>query len=181
MSHKTFLTTLMGALSLSACTTTATVPLADQVDIDRFMGKWYVIAHIPLWVDKESFNAIESYEREKDGKIATTFTFNEGSLQGPLKTYRPTGFVKEGHNNALWGMQFVWPIKAQYKISYIAPDYSTTIVARDKLDYVWIMARKPKIDEKEYQRLLTMIEGYGYDIKKLRVVPHDQATPTTSK
>ncbi|MDQ7970351.1 MAG: lipocalin family protein [Oxalicibacterium faecigallinarum] len=174
MSYKTCLATWMGVLTLSACSTTSTpVPLAEKIDLDRFMGKWYVIAHIPLWVDKHSFNAVESYELAKDGTIATTFTFNEGSLKGPLKTYRPTGFVREDTNNALWGMQFIWPIKAQYKISYIASDYSSTIVARDKLDYVWIMARKPTMDETEYERLLTLIKGYGYDISKLRRVPHD--------
>lgn len=172
MSCKTWFATLMSVFGLSACATQTALPLADQVDIDRFMGRWYVIAHIPTWVEKDSYNAIETYTLNPDGTIATTFTFNEGGMHGPKKVYHPTGFVVEGTDNALWGMQFVWPIKAQYKISYVAEDYSSTIVTRDKLDYVWIMARTPSLDDEDYQRLRSLVESYGYDLSKLRRVPH---------
>ena len=158
-------------LGLSGCATHATLPLAPHVDIERFMGPWYVIAHIPTWLEKQSYNAVESYALHPDGSIATTFTFNEGGMHGPLKVYHPTGFVVEGTGNALWGMQFVWPVKAQYKISYVADDYSSTIVTRDKLDYVWIMARTPSISDADYQQLRSLVAGYGYDVSKLRRVP----------
>ena len=57
----------------------------DQVNINEFMGSWYVIAHIPTFIEKEAHNAIESYELNNDGTIATTFTFNKGSLEGQKK------------------------------------------------------------------------------------------------
>jgi apolipoprotein D and lipocalin family protein len=77
----------------------------------------------PTFIEKNAFNAIESYELNEDGTIGTTFTFNEGSLSGPVKTYHPKGFVMKGSGNALWGMQFIWPIKAQYKIVYLDQNY----------------------------------------------------------
>ena len=49
-----------------------TVP---YVDIERFMGDWYVIANIPTFIEKRSTNAIESYYLNKKGEIETTFTF----------------------------------------------------------------------------------------------------------
>jgi len=171
MSCKHWLAALMSMFGLSACATQTPLPLAPHVDIERFMGRWYVIAHIPTWIEKQSYNAVESYTLKSDGSIATTFTFNEGGIHGPMKVYHPTGFVIEGSGNALWGMQFVWPIKAQYKISHVADDYSNTIVTRDKLDYVWIMARTPSISEQDYQQLRGLVESYGYDMSKLRRVP----------
>ena len=33
----------------------------DYVDLDRFMGDWYVIANIPTFVEKGAHNAIETY------------------------------------------------------------------------------------------------------------------------
>jgi apolipoprotein D and lipocalin family protein len=57
----------------------------DYVDLNRFMGEWYVIASIPTFIEKNAFNAIESYQLESDGTVATTFRFNKGSLDGPLK------------------------------------------------------------------------------------------------
>ena len=145
---------------------------AEFVDLSRFAGDWYVLANIPTFIEKEAYNAIESYAPPEDGKIATTFTFNKGGFDGKKKTYRPTGFVREGTGNAVWGMQFIWPIKAEYRIVYVDPDYEVTIIGRSKRDYVWIMARQPVIDPDQYQRLVKIIQQEGYDTGKLRRVPH---------
>jgi apolipoprotein D and lipocalin family protein len=79
--------------------------------------------------------------------------------------------VKDGTGNAVWGMQFFWPIKMQYLISYVDADYENTIVARSELDWVWIMSRKPQIDEATYNDLVERVGSYGYDTGKLRKVP----------
>ena len=79
-----------------------TVKTVESVNLDRFMGEWYVIAHIPTFIEKNAFNAIESYELNDDGTIATTFTFNEGSFDGNKKIYRPKGFVIKDKFNAEW-------------------------------------------------------------------------------
>lgn len=71
----------------------------------------------------------------------------------------------------VWGMQFVWPIKAEYRVVYIDPEYQFTIIGRTKRDYVWLMARQPVIAEDDYKRLLSIIEQEGYDLDKLRLVP----------
>lgn len=172
MNIKTMLAAVLGAIGLSACAAHPPLAVVSKVETEKFMGRWYVIAHIPTWVERKAFNAIEAYELNKDGTIATTFTFNEGKATGPLKVYHPKGFVVDGTGNAIWGMQFIWPIKAQYKITYLAPDYSSTIVARDALDYVWIMARSPNISDEEYATLRERVASYGYDLSQLRRVPH---------
>ena len=144
----------------------------DQVDINEFMGSWYVIAHIPTFIEKEAHNAIESYELNNDGTIATTFTFNKGSLEGQKKTYNPKGFIVEGTNNAQWDMQFIWPIKSQYKITYLDNNYNTTVIARDALDYVWIMSRSKELDKPDLNKIIDHIKALGYNIDLLRMVPH---------
>jgi len=149
------------------------IPLASEVDLARFMGDWYVIAAIPTFIEKNSFNAIENYKLNPDGTIATTFTFNSGSLEGKVKAYHPRGFVVEGTNNALWGMQFIWPVKGEYRISYIDSSYLYTIVARNKRDYVWIMARSSKISDEKYAELVKSVADMGYDSSLLRLVPHN--------
>jgi apolipoprotein D and lipocalin family protein len=163
---------------LSGCATQQQAPIATvpQVDLPRFMGTWYVIAAIPTPIETESYNATETYVLDKDGTIATTFTFNKGSLDGKVKTYHPRGYVVENTGNALWGMQFIWPIKAEYRIAYLNSDYSQTVIARNARDYVWIMARTPKISDADYAKLTQFVSNLGYDASKLRKVPHSQAT-----
>jgi apolipoprotein D and lipocalin family protein len=145
-----------------------TVP---SVNIKSFMGDWYVIAHIPAFIEKNAYNAIESYKLNEDGTIQTTFTFNEGAFDGERKKYNPKGFVIEGSNNAEWGMQFIWPIKAQYKIVYVDESYTNTIVARNALDYVWLMSRNKTLPNDEVVKFTRLIDGMGYNIENLRMVP----------
>jgi apolipoprotein D and lipocalin family protein len=62
--------------------TQAPIKTVSEVNLKQFMGPWYVIAHIPTFIEKNAFNAVESYVLNEDGTIGTTFTFNEGSLTG---------------------------------------------------------------------------------------------------
>lgn len=158
---------------LTACASTSqpSIPTVPSVNLPKFMGDWYVIAAIPTAIETEAYNAIENYKLNDDGTIATTFTYNKGSFDGKVKTYRPKGFVVENSGNALWGMQFIWPIKAEYRIAYLDPDYTKTIIARNARDYVWIMARKPVLSNAEYTELTNLVGKLGYDLKKLRKVP----------
>jgi apolipoprotein D and lipocalin family protein len=160
---------------ISACASKQLNPIAivPQVDLPKFMGDWYVIAAIPTAIETESYNAIESYKIDKDGTIATTFTFNKGSLNGPHKKYEPRGFVVKDTGNATWGMQFVWPIKAEYLIAYLDENYTQTVIARNARDYVWIMARSPKISKDDQKKLTDFVKDLGYDVSKLRQVPHN--------
>jgi apolipoprotein D and lipocalin family protein len=158
-------------LMLSACSSSPAIPVAESVELDRFMGDWYVIANIPTSMEKGAHNAVESYRRDADGSIATTFTFRDGAFDGPEKVMRPRGFVREGTGNAVWGMQFVWPIKAEYLIAYVNADYTQTIIARSALDYVWIMARTPTLPVDDYARLEQRVRELGYDMTQLQQVP----------
>src|SRR5690606_32329751 len=125
---------------LAACQGTRhpPMPTVERVDLARLMGDWYVIANIPTRIERGAHSA--------------------------LKTYTPRGFVMDDGSNALWGMRFIWPIKADYRIIHLSPDYAETIIGRQKRDYVWIMARTPQIPESHYQRLLQVVEANGYDI-----------------
>ena len=106
-----------------------------------------------------------------DGSIATTFSFNQGSADGELQQYKPTGYIVDQQSNALWDMQFIWPFKAEYRVIYLDEKYETTIIGRSKRDYVWLMSRHPNIDEGNYKTLLSFMQSQGYDIEKIKRVP----------
>jgi apolipoprotein D and lipocalin family protein len=161
------------ALSLITGCAASLPPLrtVERVDLNRFMGTWYVIASIPTFIETDAFNGVESYRLDADGTVDTTFTFRKGAFDGPLKTYNPRGFIVDTASNATWGMQFIWPIKAEYLITHLSDDYSQTVIGRNKRDYVWIMARSPQIPEADYERIVAELAAQGYDVTKLRKVP----------
>ena len=166
----------MSTASLFGCSSQPPMPTVDHVNINRFMGDWYVIANIPTFIETEAHNAIENYRLNEDGTVATTFSFNDGGFDGEKKVYRPKGFIRDTTTNATWGMQFIWPVKADYRVVYLDEDYSQTIIGRSKRDYVWVMARSPQIPDKDYQQLVQVIADLGYDTNKLRKVPQQWKT-----
>lgn len=165
-----------GAALLAAChsmTSSSDLPpleLANPVDIPRFMGDWYVIANIPTAIEKGAHSARETYRLDADGTIATTFTFRANSFDGPPKDYRSKGFVL-GRKGAVWGQQYLWPFRADYRVSYVADDYGQTVIAREKRDYVWIMSRTPAMSDADLKKLTDFVARQGYDVSKLQRVP----------
>ena len=172
MRRFTFVSVLALAVLLMACQSVPMQPLrtVEQLDLPRFMGDWYVIANIPTFLETTAHNAVESYELTPEGNVATTFTFNDGAFDGPKKVYRPTGFIRDA-SNAVWGMQFIWPIKAEFLVLYVDEAYERTIIGRSRRDYIWLMARKPELSQTEYDEMIAVAAAAGYDVSQIKMVP----------
>lgn len=170
---------MTGLLSLLGACRSSHPPLTTEpsVDLRRFMGDWYVIANIPTALERGAHNAVESYRLDDDGSIATTFTFRDGAFDGEVKRYCPRGFVRDAQSNAIWGMQFLWPIEADYRIVHVSPDYQRTIIGREKRDNVWIMARTPQLGEADLEDLRARVAREGYDMTRLAPVPQRWPEP----
>ncbi len=163
---------LLALAGLTACAAKGPeMETVDYVDLERFMGDWYVIANIPTFLEKGAHNAVETYALNDDGTVATTFTYRKGAFDGKLKQYNPKGFIRDDPSNALWGMRFIWPIKADYRVVYLDDNYTQTIIGRQKRDFVWIMARTPEISDEDYAKLRDFVADLGYDVSKLQKVP----------
>ena len=166
-----------GLLVFAGCRSYPPLPTVPYVDLGRFQGDWFVIAHIPASSEANAYNAVESYKLETDGTIATTYAFREGSFTGPIQLLQPNGTVRDTTTNATWGMQFFWPLRFEYLITHLDPDYQTVIVARSARDYAWIMARTPTIDEAVFAALCGQLRDQGYDLANLRRVPQQWPDP----
>ncbi len=148
-------------------------PTESYVDLESFMGTWYVVGYTPILVDGRAHNATEHYYLRPDGKIQTTYQYRNGSFDGPLKTFRPTGFVHNEETNAEWRMQFIWPFKAAYLIVHYDENLGETIIGHPNQKYAWIMLREPKYEEATYERLLNKLVELGYDSALIKRLPQD--------
>ena len=161
----------LAVLAGGCATAKPPMPTVERVDLTRFSGDWFVIAHIPASLEKNAFNAVESYRVAEDGTIETTYTFRDGGFEGERKRYTPRGFVRDRSTNATWGMQFLWPFRMEYLIIFLDEERGVTVIGRTDRDYVWIMARKPEIPDEELGRLIAFVGERGYDVTRLRRVP----------
>lgn len=152
----------------------APLPTAENVNIDLFMGRWYVHGYTPIIVDKNAHNAIEHYRLDAHKKIQTTYQYRDGGFDGEIKTHTPVGWVNEEvGSNAEWHMQFVWPFAADYIILYVDAEYSETIVAHPSRKYAWIMLRRDSVSDADYDRLLRKLKTSGYDTDIMQKLSHD--------
>ena len=69
-------------------------------------------------------------------------------------------------------MQFVWPIKADYRIVYLDDNYQQTIIGRNSRDFVWVMARTPFVSEQDYLYLIAQVGALGYNLEDLQKAIH---------
>ncbi len=175
---------LLGAAAvgaaLAACSSmaqrapVAPLPHASAVDMPRYMGRWYVISNIPTLLERGVVDATENYTLRPDGSVDIDFRYRR-SPGGSESTLGSRGYVEQG-DPAIWGVQFFWPIRADYRIAWLAPDYSRVIVAREKRDHVWIMARTPTLPQAEYDAMVRQVAAMGYDTAKLERVPQAGAS-----
>jgi len=163
-------------LTLLGCSSHPPLPTVEGLDLERFMGDWYVQAHIPVGSEKSAYNAVESYALGADGRILTSYVFRKGDFDAQLEVLEPLGFVSD-ESTAVWGMRFVWPFKAEYRVAYLDDDYTETIIARTKRDYAWIMTREPEISDERLAALSSRLVELGYDTSELRRVPQRWPDP----
>ncbi len=170
---------LAAALLLSACATPPSGlqprgidPASLPFELERFMGDWYVIAHMPLSVEADAHEAVETYTLREDGEIDVRFRFCEGALDGPPKEFGMRAWVHDPATNAEWRVRPFWPLRLDYQILELAPDFSLTVIGHPSGSYAWVMAREPRLDEALLGAITKRLAERGYEVERMRRVPH---------
>ena len=177
MAPKTLLTSLLFAaasmvtLPAAVHATTTTYDTVAYVELERFMGPWYVQGHTPMVIDDHATNQVETYTLNADGSIGTTFTFER---YGHKFALHPIGTVADATTNAHWKMQFLWPFSSDYLIVRLAADYSITVVSVPDKSLIWIMSRTAQMDEAQYTAIVAELASAGYPVAKINRVQQDQ-------
>jgi len=143
------------------------ITTVTNLDLNRFMGTWYVLADIATPFDKDAYAPTEHYALADNGRVETTYQYRKGGPQGEIKS-KTMSARPHAETPAIWGMRILWPFEADYRVAYLDPDYRYTVVARNKRDFVWIMARDQDLEDALVIDILRKVEGLGYDLTKLR-------------
>ena len=66
-------TALLSLALLGGCASQPPLQQAAAVDLDRYMGTWYVIAHVPYFAERGDVATADEYRRRPDGTMAVTY------------------------------------------------------------------------------------------------------------
>jgi apolipoprotein D and lipocalin family protein len=149
----------------------------ERVDLPRFMGDWFVYAHIPYWLEKGKVGTLDRYTLRPDGRIDNVFLFRKGSLDAPLQEWRGVARVVNQETNAEWRVRFLWPFEAAYLIIDLDPDYQWAVVGHPGRKLAWVLSRQPELAADIYAGILDRLAAQGYDPELLSRVPQLASQP----
>jgi apolipoprotein D and lipocalin family protein len=143
-----------------------TVP---NVDVKRYLGKWYEIASYPNRFQKGCHCTTAEYSLSDKGYIIVENRCNKDSIKGKESYIKGKAFVQKNSGNAKLKVQFFWPFKGKYWIIDLADDYSYAVVSHPNRKYLWILSRTPKISDSVYKQILDRLMKKGFDLTMLKI------------
>jgi apolipoprotein D and lipocalin family protein len=140
--------------------------VVSSVDIERYAGKWYEIASLPVSQQKGCYCTTAEYSIIDSTTIKVVNKCRKGSIEGEYDEAEGKAFVVEGSNNAKLRVQFFWPFRGDYWIIDLDKDYQYAVVGVPSRKYFWILSRSPKMDSEMLNSLLAKVKEKGFDISK---------------
>ena len=161
---------------LFSCSSVEYETQVKNIDLDRFMKKWFVVAGRVTFLEAGAHNAIETYTwNSSEKRIDVDFTFNKDSFDGLKKTIKQKAWIYNNNIKAHWKISPFWPVKLDYLILAVADDYSWTAIGVPSGKYLWIMTDKPFVGESELTQIIQKLSILNYPISDIKRIPHERA------
>lgn len=165
---------LFGLFLISACASGGYMKTVEKLDLQKFMGDWYVIAGRTTFLEKGAFNSLEQYAwNEAKNRVDITFSFNKNSLNGPKKIIKQKAWIHNQETKAHWKVQPLWPLKLDYIVLEVDPNYQWTAVGVPNQNYLWIMSRSKTMDANTLKSIITILENKKYNTKDIELISHN--------
>jgi apolipoprotein D and lipocalin family protein len=138
--------------------------VVPHVELEKYLGKWYEIAHLPAKFQEGCNETTATYTLLKDGSISV---LNQSTKNGKMKQAKGKAKVVDKNSNAKLKVTFFWPFYGDYWIIKLGNDYDYSVVGTPNRKYLWILSRTPQMDDKLYSQLVEYAKSKGFDVNKL--------------
>jgi len=141
-----------------------------KVELDKYLGKWYEIAHLPFKYEDGATDITATYSLLKDGSIGV---FNECLKEGKAKASKGNAKVVDKATGAKLKVTFFWPFYGDYWILKLGENYEYSVVGTPNRKYLWILCRTPKMDQKLFFELTEFAKSKGFNTNNLIQTIHN--------
>lgn len=165
---KTLLTLLL-SFTLLGCSDPQDPPTtAKNVNLQKYMGKWYEIASFPNRFQKGCRCTTAEYHLTKPNRVSILNRCiknqNKDFTQAKGKAWAP-----DINDPSKLKVQFFWPFRGNYWILYLDKNYQYVLIGAPKRQYLWILARTKTLQKTTYNKLVNIAKEKGFDVRKLKM------------
>ncbi|QBF24763.1 lipocalin [Pseudomonas tructae] len=177
MKRLQLLLVLCAGLILGGCASSGAGSLApktvERVDLKRYQGKWYELARLPMYFQRDCAQSEAHYNLKPDGSVGVLNRCR--TLAGEWQEASGTATAQvPGKTDKLWVEFDNWfstllpgVAKGDYWILYVDDKYQTALVGNPDRKYLWILSRTPTIPALQRESLLAKARQQGYDTQRL--------------
>ena len=170
------LAALLTLVTMSSPVSAEAAPLANEpvhtLDVQRYLGEWHEIAHLPMFFQRQCVDMITAtYSKNSDG---TLFVHNacrkkDGRIDVSDGIAKPVmgqpGALKVRFAPAwLAWLPWVW---ADYWVVDLDPSYQWAVVGSPTRKYLWVLSRQPSLNRDLFVQLRERARQRGYPVDQL--------------
>ncbi len=137
--------------------------VVPSVDLTRYVGKWYEVAHYPTPFQAGCASSTADYTARPDGSI-DVFNTCLGADGSTISTIEGTATVDDATTNAKLTVSFPGiPIPGGYWIIDLGANYEYAVVGDPTRLTLFILSRTPSLDPAVLDGILSRLPAQGYD------------------
>jgi apolipoprotein D and lipocalin family protein len=145
------------------------IEVVPYVELQKYMGKWYEIAHLPAKFQEGCSETTATYTLKEDGSVAV---LNECKKNDKLRLAKGRAKVIDKTTGAKLKVTFFWPFYGDYWIIKLGANYDYSVVGTPNRKYLWILSRTPQMDDKLFSQLIEFVKSKGFNIGSLIKTSH---------
>jgi apolipoprotein D and lipocalin family protein len=149
----------------------------SHVDLPRYMGRWYVISHVPNFLERGKVATSDNYTLLPDGTLRDVFKFRENSFDAAEEEWSGQAWVTNTTTDASWKVRLFWPFRAGYLVLELDPNYGWAVASSGSGRLFWVLSRTRTLDQATYRYILERLRRRRLDPALLELVPQPPAGP----
>lgn len=146
-------------------------------EVERYLGTWHEIARLDHAFERGLEQVSARYEKRSDGGISV---LNRGfdPVKGVWKEAEGRAFFIGEPEVASLKVSFFGPFYGGYHIFALDPDYRWVMISGPSRDYLWILARDPRLPSSLLEDLIARARQAGFATDSL-IFPPPSVPPAT--
>lgn len=145
---------------------------AKGFDVNRYLGKWYEIARLDHSFERGLEKVTAGYSLRGDGSIRVVNRGFNPESKAWKEAVGKAYFVGDPGTGRL-KVSFFGPFYGGYNIIELdRKDYSYSLVCGPTKDYLWILAREPRLEGSVKAELIQKAKALGFNTDTLIMVTH---------